>query len=362
MEIPTNSSFLSFSLFLQPCDESLPKSPPASILSRKPPCSPPRANKLTQEAGPAYPSPSKRRITPSADKENQSPSNSDFSEIKLFKSSSPSLTCNRSSSSSNAKIVNNSVKPAENKRRNHLNTGKNMNLSFNHYSPQVIKPGNCKNLNSSYVSPGKSQGARADMWKTRVFTPVLEEKKRKIEKLQEFCKKISLFDQSLNKNLISADTCSTFKDCSTRNEESIIGEITPIKQEDLNDFTFNSPEVTLKYSSPPDETFLTPDSNTKTNEIRKENFTGLLAPKKQCADLLTPESNVFVLSSSSELVSEVSLSEEVSEFMERSRVDKEMQTEANLTRVLELLDNDDIIDGLKMIGKFKEIFRLINSQ
>ena len=358
--VPSVSAPL-MSLSLYPCDP-LPSPPQNSRFARKPPCSPPRPTKLTQDPPQYSPSPSKRRSD--NNKENFFVVKNS-NEIKLFSNSPPTKL----------QLNNNLPSSTNNKKSSKILAKKTNNNSFTQYSPQ-LKITSKKNLNfSSYLSPYK-KNLSVDSKKIRVFTPVLsEKKKRNSPEIQEFCQKISLFESKVNKNFISADTCSTFKDQSTRIEDSTtMGEITPIKHEDIlrdevNDFSFNSPVNTIKVLNSPEEVIITPEAKIMTTPERKLRAGNeYLAPKKEYIEFFTPESNFFVLSSSSEVISEASFCDEIrpsfgdiSLVPANKGIDKEMQTDADLKKVLDILGNPDIIDGLKMIGKFKEILRIINS-
>lgn len=357
--VPSVSAPL-ISLSLFPCDP-LPSPPQNLKFARKPPCSPPRPTKPTQDPPQYSPSPTKRRSD--NNKENFFVVKNS-NEIKLFSNSPPTKLPFNKNLPSSTNI----------KKSSKIRTKNTINNSFTQYSPQLKIHSN-KNFNfSSFLSPYK-KNLSVDSKKIRVFTPVLYEKKRKTPEVQEFCQKISLFESKVNKNFISADTCSTFKDQSTRIEDSTtMGEITPIKHEDIlrdevNDFSFNSPLNTIRVLNSPEEGIITPEAKIMTTPERKlRGGDEFLAPKKEYFEFLTPESNVFVLSSSSEVISEASFCDEIqpsfgdiSVVPGNKGIDKEMQTDADLKKVLDILGNQEVIDGLKMIGKFKEILRIINN-
>lgn len=347
-------------LSLIPCGPVLPNFDQNSKFARKPPCSPPRSAKPAQDPPKFYPSPTKRR---SDNKENLS-LDKNSNEQKLFENSS----------NFNPRAPKTNYASTRLKKVSKATTKNPTNYSFTQFSPQ-LKTSSKKQLNfSSYLSPYKKNSS-VESKKIRVYTPVLSEKNRKSPEIQEFCQKISLFDSKTSKSLISADTCSTFKDQSTRIEDSTtMGEITPIKQEDvlrdeINEFSFNSPVNTIKILNSPEEAVFTPEGNKiSTPDMKKLVGNEFLAPRKGNIEFFTPDSNVFVLSSSSEVISEASFCDgvqtsfgDISLVPELKGIDKQMQTDEDLKKVLELLGDRDVIEGLKIIGKFKEVFRIINS-
>lgn len=259
-------------------------------------------------------------------------------------------------------------------------------------APRISQVKSKLNPNHSFKSPQKHSVALSyfttpESYKPliRVFTPVLtEKKKKKIPETLQVCKRISLFHQE--KSFLTTST--SFKDQSTRIEDSTtIGEITPVKNEDLaieyfQDESFCSPLRTIKvYHSPenvsiPEQEFGTPDNKpiiTPEMTEKKAKTKQPKAPRKGIMEFTSPDSDFFSLSSSSEqeVLSEVSILEEIppsfgdissmyGKTLILCQTDKEMQTDNNLTEIIGLLHDQQVIDGLKLIGKFSDLFKLIN--
>ena len=186
--------------------------------------------------------------------------------------------------------------------------------------------------------------------------------------IQNFCKRISLFDNKTSFSQYTQESFSSFKEQSIAIEDSTtIGEITPVKDEDsmkktFPEESFSSPLATIQIFSPPETVFvITPELSDK----KKTRKGGL--------EFNTPESHFFSLSSSSsqDLVSEVSFSEEVPPSfgdissmhrkpLRSNNIDREIQTDDEYKEIISLLHDHNIINGLKMIGKFSELMKLIN--
>lgn len=222
--------------------------------------------------------------------------------------------------------------------------------------------------------------------KPKVYTPILTEKKRKMpcSDMPHYCKRISLFD-TIQSKMFEGESSSFFKEQSTQaDDSSFIGEMTPIKNEESSRESFPeqsyvSPLQTIQIITPPEKILeVTPEEPVDRTEtysiltpelmINKRGI-GNLAPKRGLIENIHSNRDFFSLSSSSDqdLISDVSFSEEVQPtFGEGGRlvvnsIDREIQTDPSFSEILELLNDNNVVNGLKTLGKINEILKLIKS-
>ena len=371
---------------------------------RKPPFSPVKSPTSELKLEVLSPSPSKRRSISSQEAvQGKNPDineNNFCTEIKLFGYSKLNTTSGTDNieikptkksttpSEFTKRVVNKALNKSVNSRRIIRNLSQNQKIQLK--SPQLQKTPGKKSQISSFYTPDTQKSI------PKFFTPVLSQKKRKTPDTETTCKKISLFSQ--NSSFSPTQSSFSFKDQSTRVEDSVtIGEITPIKNEEsqcFQDESFATPVRTIKvYSSPEPASLMTPGSSQSTSTENKVEITPESknidifqtsdkknqksvepkAPRKGFIEHSTPDSHFFSLSSSSELelVSEVSLSEEIPpSFGDISamggkniivyQIDKEMQTDNDLQEIIKVLHDSNVIDGLKIIGKITELLKIIN--
>ena len=360
------------------------------------------------------PSPSKRRINSNSDNIPKTHSIPDekpaCNEIKLFGSFSLQLNPEQTKKTKkNIRKICTSCESSKTTEKSFSNKSMILKKVTRNSSQNIRNSTSLRIQNNSFASPGIkanqiSSFYTPDTHKTniRVYTPVLTEKKRKMPEIGLFCKRISLFDKDRGMTFSkdSQESFNSFKDQSTRVEDSTtLGEITPIKNEDIKveyfpDESFTSPIRTIKILNSPEEgqiitpdpkEIITPDSNDLITPEQKIITVADLSDKKNAAsknkasrkgiiDFSTPDSHFFSLSSSSDqdAGSDVSISEDIqpsfgdiSSMHGKSNLvyhlNKEMQTEGNFQEIIGLLNDPSIVNGLKMIGKFSEIFKLINN-
>ncbi|OMJ82195.1 hypothetical protein SteCoe_17149 [Stentor coeruleus] len=358
---------------------------------RKPPCSPKKKEPQNNEEVVFTPSPIKKRTD--SNKENtfslklhseERPSN----ELGLFNRNVPikcleiskiskKVTRKASTSCTISKNYEQKLNKSllGNKFRNlSQNIGKTQKSSINCGSP--MKPTQI----SSCVTPDTQKT------KSKVYTPILTAKKRKISssEIPHYCKRISLFD-TIQSKMFEGESSSFYKEQSTQaDDSSFIGEFTPIRNEESLQETFPeqsyvSPLQTIQIITPPEkslevtpeepvnriETFSILNTELMINKKGIENF----APKKVLRENSYSNRDFFSLSSSSDqdLISDVSFSEEVQPtFGEGGRlvvnsIDREMQTDPSFSEIFDLLNDSNVVNGLKTLGKINEILKLIKS-
>jgi hypothetical protein len=220
--------------------------------------------------------------------------------------------------------------------------------------------------------------------KPKVYTPILTEKKRKMPSsdMPHYCKRISLFD-TIQSKMFEGESSSFFKEQSTQaDDSSFIGEMTPIKNEESEPFpeqSYVSPLQTIQIITPPEKILeVTPEEPVHRIEtysilnpelmINKRGMENL-ASKRGLIEKNYSNRDFFSLSSSSDqdLISDVSFSEEVQPtFGEGGRlvvnsIDREIQTDPSFSEIFELLNDNNVVNGLKTLGKINEILKLIKS-
>ncbi|OMJ69893.1 hypothetical protein SteCoe_32263 [Stentor coeruleus] len=223
--------------------------------------------------------------------------------------------------------------------------------------------------------------------KHRVFTPVLTGKKPKTQYsgVSHQCKRVSLFDTTQSKSQSTSETYGSLKEPLKTEASCTFTENSPLKNhekhfETFPDQSFSSPTQTIQIVSPKEQVLeVTPETSGQeyatymvlSPDMIKNNYRiGTLQAPKKGIEAYSPESQGFSLSSSSEqeIISDISFLESPHVVMANGCkvnvgfIDREIQTDQNYAQIIQLLNDDSVINGLKTLGKITEILMVVNSQ
>ncbi|OMJ81608.1 hypothetical protein SteCoe_17881 [Stentor coeruleus] len=236
-----------------------------------------------------------------------------------------------------------------------------------------------KTMTNNFESPRKPNNQSTpeiEKNKHKIFTPVLTGKKLKTQHLgvSHHCKQVSLFDTTQNKNKSTSESCDSLKEPCKTEGSCFLTENSPLRNKDLCfetylDQNFSSPIQTIQILSPEEQIFeVTPDDLRQEYKrymvlspdiIRnKYKFDDFQAPRKRI-ETFSPESHGFTLSSSSEqeIISDISSLEANTCFK-----DREIQTDMNYEQIIQLLNDANVVNSLKTLGKITEILMVMGTQ